>query len=115
MNLTEWLLAELAEDERVARAATTRGGSTVYTDARRGGKQAVLDHVMRHDPARVLADCAAKRRIVERHRRCDAHTVPGDCDACLTCGDGSLWPCDDVLALASVYADRPGYRDEWRL
>ena len=76
------------------------------------------EHIARHDPARVLAECEAKRRIVERHT---IDCYPGDegdeyvCDHCRAQG----WHpadvlCPDLLDLASVYADRPGYRAEWR-
>lgn len=36
-----------------------------------------LDHIARHDPARVLAECAAKRRIIETYVPDDADPHPG--------------------------------------
>ncbi len=57
-------------------------------------------------PTRLLAECEAKRRIVER------------CAAILVnpCGDYSAdFAADEILAaLASVYADHPDYCEEWR-
>lgn len=56
-------------------------------------------------PARVLADCAAKRAIVE------------ECEELLYNGDGGgTDPCADrvLTLLALPYADQPGYRPEWR-
>lgn len=78
-------------------------------------KQSDGAHIARHDPARVLAECAAKRRIVERHGALDEDECPG-CGAYLDgtwrTGPGEL--CPDLAALASVYADHPDYREEWR-
>lgn len=90
MDLVTFLLARLDEDEQVARSATsgpwsvrpeTRSAhSSLYGEAdvdgpdgravaydRDGGCTSTEDaqHIVRHDPARVLADVEAKRRIVE--------------------------------------------------
>ena len=66
--------------------------------------------------ARVLAECEAKQQIVELHPRCNVHDRPGEeCDACQRCGDGSLWPCETLLAVASVYADHPDHDPAWRI
>lgn len=70
--------------------------------------RAVRDHLVAHDPARVLAECAAKRAIVAEHHPvdpCDAH-------------DGATMrtaTCDTLLHMASVYADHPDYDEAWRL
>lgn len=113
MTITEFLLAQIAEDEMAidglvevdyrpriaADASGTRTRSKSSADLK----------------ARLVAECEAKRRIVQLHGRCDAHDRPGDeCDACQRCGDGSIWPCDTLLAVASGYADRPDFREEWR-
>jgi len=83
MNLTDFLLARIAEDETVAleskspgdgawveetRASgfgdirASNGHAVMYDDS---GNRADRDHILRWDPARVLRECAAKRRIVE--------------------------------------------------
>lgn len=76
------------------------------------------DHIARHQPGRVLAECEAKRRIVEDHT--DSRE-PDYCPRCVKYRD--QWegfivycphPCPTLAALASVYADHPDYRDEWR-
>jgi hypothetical protein len=66
--------------------------------------------------AGVLADIAAKRRIMDLHRPVDS--VDGT--VCVTCRepdypDEANWlhPCPTLRELGSVYADRPGYREEW--
>jgi hypothetical protein len=60
-------------------------------------------HIARWDPARVLAECEAKRRIVELHgcyHSCRSSDYAGDC------------PTMDLVALP--YASHPEYREEWR-
>lgn len=68
-------------------------------------------HIVRHDPARVLRDVAAHRRILERHE--PAYVAqPGEQAApCVCCEEPS--PCPDVRDLASIYADRPGFDPAW--
>ncbi len=58
----------------------------------------------RFDPARVLAECEAKRRIVALHP--EVLTI---CQAC-----GEPYPCRTIEALAAVYADHPDYDEAWR-
>ncbi|MET0489086.1 MAG: DUF6221 family protein [Acidimicrobiales bacterium] len=56
----------------------------------------------RFDAARILAECEAKRRIVERHSACDD----------VSYGDAST--CPDMRDLAAVYADHRDYDEAWR-
>jgi hypothetical protein len=140
-SLSDFLLAQIAADEEVARAATPgpwwydptkwnsisheesvftgeRGlsATTVASTGPGDDAQSMADaaHIARHDPARVLAECAAKKAIVAEHPRCDIHDRPGsECDACQTCGDGSLWPCPTLRALALPYRDAPSFDDAW--
>jgi hypothetical protein len=72
-------------------------------------------HIARHDPARVLADIAAKRRVVELHGRYD-----GWGDHCRTCRaedevGGDAFPCETLRALVQPHADHPDWREEWAL
>lgn len=70
-----------------------------------------LPHIARHDPARVLAECEAKRRIIEWCDRLDTIESSGPHDDLLYV----RIPASAMrLALASVYADHPDCRDEWR-
>lgn len=136
-TITDFLLARIAEDEAAARAAEASavspwtderdedvidaGGSSLmdYADLRRGTPA----HIARHDPARVLAECAALRAVVELHR--PWATGYPEITACFSCGPmfdekfraeayGEGWPCLTLRALAAVYADHPDYREEWR-
>jgi hypothetical protein len=65
------------------------------------------DHIARHDPVRVLAQCEAVRRVVALHDVGD-HSCEGT--------DVTTWvaPCDTLLALAAIYADHPDFDPAWR-
>jgi hypothetical protein len=56
------------------------------------------EHIARWDPARVLAEVNAKRRILDEAVRLMSY-------------DGEF---QFLELLALPYADRPGYREEWR-
>lgn len=146
VDLSEFLLARIAEDEAVAREATpgpwrwsedledgmeseaahtyVRNESWptpvisahgVHTEGFVQVQPADAAHIARWDPARVLAECQAKARIVSNH----ASTTTGWHDDegehvlyCRWCH--RQWPCADLRALALPYADHPNYREEWR-
>lgn len=138
-DLTQWLNEQLDEDERIARAAShvLRNGAHWSLDEWHGREQPhsliaqgtaeqpvalghfTADpvpteqalHIAAHDPARVLREVEAKRRLLDIHRPYVAE--PGQ--ACLGCAGGIEFErCPVVRLLALPYADRPGYRDEWR-
>jgi hypothetical protein len=117
-TITEFLEARIAEDEAAARL---RDVQTFGAEQRAfAGVQGVFD------PARVLAECEAKRRIVaaledERQRK-DIYNRDFDLGLLTTEGDfrsrlsaNARWAGLDVAvrALASVYADHRDFRDEW--
>lgn len=155
LTLTDFLLARVAEDEAVTQAAFWddrdmlgygRGpraddgrwstgshesdeeridgiGITIYDEGGHNAAQAA--HIARYDPARVLADCEAKRVIVAEHviesglsdysRECGLGFSHG-CLVChewdgIICGRGY---CETLRALAAPYADHADYREEWR-
>lgn len=130
MTLTEFLLARIAEDEAVASAALAAydspGGISAqwWTKAELAGRELDAEdigHIVRHDPARVLAECEAKRRIVELHEPFVPYSGPSKCVACADNLDADhdgapmvAWPCPTVRALASVYAEHPDYDEAWR-
>ncbi len=129
-ELVAWLRGVLDEAERLA--LTLDGESWSAQDADQHGMRRVTvdysteyvvactlaargEHIARHDPAAVLADVAAKRAIIAWH--CTREGTGGTWDTdpkalCNECED--LQPCRTVKLLASAYADRPGYREEWR-
>jgi hypothetical protein len=107
-TLADFLLARIAEDEADARRAAAADGlgpvwraGTKWEDMAgiyaNGGEVAdmpdtdVAPHIARWDPARVLAECDAKRRIVTE---CGWVTV--------------------MALLALPYADHEDYRQEWK-
>lgn len=62
-------------------------------------------HIAHHDPARVLAEVAAKRAIL---------AAASDYMPELDSGDNGEWALDLVVRhLASPYADHPDYSPEW--
>jgi hypothetical protein len=66
------------------------------------------EHIARHDPARVLAECEAKRRIVEPWKYSENEEMDW------LYGAGALGRNFAMRALASVCADHPDYDDAWR-
>lgn len=138
-GLASWLLEQIAEDERRAKAMATEY-PTPWDVADRGWMARVvadgphfhevirveqhqvsetawltdvIQHVETWNPDRVLAECDAKRKLVEFWSQ--AYTNPKD-----VAFTGPVW--DRVRAnaqwtlrkLALPYADRPGYQEEWR-
>lgn len=124
MELTEFLLARIAEDEAVAREATLAQFSgfadapdavwrvdyekPIYTvRGVRDVGRVVRDraaHVARHDPARVLAECEAKRRIVARSAPLADMQVRRQT---------RNLACDTLRALALPYRDHPDFDPAW--
>ena len=150
-SLAGWLLERIAEDEAVAELASDRAVGGPYrrswelpfsaeVDPGAGASfntndRDIANHIARWDPARVLAECESKRRIVELHRpSAEGYEDDGPQEACLLCqwdvdcdmvrydhqypdharNHARWWPCDTLRLLAVPYADRPGYREEWR-
>lgn len=132
LTLCAFLLARLDEDEQAAKAALPGPWLVgtehdhlldwvVYGQSRWAGHLGQVcnveyghdgadnaAHIARHDPATVLADVAARRRIVEEHvgvHRCDwGDYAGGDCGECTT----------EVLRLLAVrYAGHPDHYSGW--
>lgn len=74
-------------------------------------------HIAYWDPARILAEIAAKRVAIAQHEKYSTHpALKGPkrdwCD-CQDTNDGMIhgeWPCDTLKAFASVYDDCP---EDW--
>jgi hypothetical protein len=129
-DLVEFVRACLDDDERVAQAVDPRG----WIEATEEGhwnefNQTEIDHIARHDPARVLAEVAAKRAILDLHAITvtKVATAPFDPDTgeprepeyeveCAVCGwvnDDPTSGCETLRLLAQPFAGRPGWREEW--
>lgn len=117
-DLAAFLRARLDEDEQTARAATQ--GEWVWSREfvtppgyhhRTVGPLEPGDawFIARHDPARVLREVDAKRQIIVQHERyaAERRRMMGGWDP--QSDDSPI-----LAALATVYADHPDYRDEWR-
>ena len=141
MDLSEFLAARLDEDEAAAREAADRDSGqwfmgdkwNVYRaedEARfdedyQGDEHALVvygnvesqsQHIARHDPARILREVEAKRKIVAEHAM-EPGFLPPSCSRCYETDDdweALLWPCPTIRALASVYSDHPDYDETWR-
>lgn len=125
-ELVAWLREQLDADERIALAAP-RGpwgmdGSGSITDAdgarvvpsvggARDGRATrwpdgpSADHILGHDPARVLREIDSKKHLVRKLSEADP-------EAGYITAEFTAW--DALRLLALPYANRPGYREEWR-
>jgi hypothetical protein len=104
-DLGTWLRAQLDDDERVARrVAPNQAPIDLRAMVTREGSEPFLIV----DSARVLAEVDAKRRILDD---CAGYYEDG-AESAEAVTDGMAWR--TLVALALPYADRPGYRDEWR-
>ena len=111
LTLTEFLEARIAEDE----AAIER--RSAFPHAIHGA-----DEVGAYNPQcpdclglpgkrRVLAECKAKRGIIERAQR--AGQIE---DGLISAAGGYIFDIEDAIlcTLAAVYADHPDYNPEWK-
>lgn len=127
-DLVRWLGAQLDEDAARAMAAggdgwrrqdhpsdtvavyDSKGEPVVYDEG--WPSEAQAEHIAEWDPARVLREIDAKRKVLAEYEQADRYsrTTWGQSNAdqsrARTLGKV-------VRLLASVYSDRPGYREEW--
>ena len=79
---------------------------------------ATAPHIAANDPAQVLADIAAQRRVLDLHHDGNGGLYPGSgrfCAECTTPHDYAVpLPCPTLRALATAYAGHPDYRQEWK-
>lgn len=133
LTLTDFLLSRIAEDEAAVKRALDfpyhvagPPWGAAYEPVADDPSSSLTDHHLAVTPARVLAECAARRRIVERERwtpspgmECDGHPIPfaphGDYGEgfCMYYAerDGEFSP--DLRDLAAIYSDHPDYRADW--
>jgi hypothetical protein len=130
-DLDAWLLEQIAEDERLALAASPGPWKpnaerdevlavddiTVCDGFALGNRQlrATVDHIAEFDPFRVLAECNAKRQIIERYQFVTGHGPAVDHTRAMDMTVGAVAALRDILQmLALPYAERPGYLEVWR-
>lgn len=140
-DLIEFLRARLDEDEAMARAALgddeawrlDRSGGRVLSESMHGafgqwiaqpdGDEMIAEHIARWSPARVLAETAARRAVLNLY----LETRDGDLD---TWSVGRLYGLETAVeaiaqrlygleaaveAIAQPYADHPDFDPCWRL
>lgn len=107
MTLVEFLRARLAEDELIAKRAAAMTADFDEPLSIIEGDELVL---LATNPARVLAEVEAKRRIADEH----GPNEYGLCDVCVLNDDARRAPCPTLRLLALPYASHPDYRQEWR-
>jgi hypothetical protein len=133
-DIVAFLRARLDEDEAAAKKATGEhwefdGATVIYGHALEQVVDYVYDdnqeHIARHDPARVLREVEAKRRIVDEHP-VDTPWRP-EFGSCETCADEELggddgdsrfkksFPCPTIRLLALPYSDHPDYDPAWKV
>ena len=126
LTLAGFLLARIAEDEGDARKAGSRKWGSINRGWDSSDQRDIAalgdgpterlfpvsydydEHVARWGPARVLAECEARRRIIAEHS--DQH-------GCVSWQSASAYPyvgCSVLRLLALPYADHPEYREDWR-
>jgi len=122
MNITEFLEARIGEDEDLARTALV-GMHGEHREASHYGDYvlgAERDSTPKQDefittwwPKRVLAECAAKRAIIEQHKSYVKEAAASVGIAFVGARGGQEVTGDAIRVLAAVYAAHPDYQQEW--
>lgn len=124
-RLAEWVLDQIAADILAAQSVLNAGEDDAvavlasWVEMTSRSTDAAMAHFDRHQPKHVIEDGSAKIQIVRMHAGGE-HMCPSR----RALNDG-LWsapdqdqdvmsPCPTLRLLALPYADRPGYREEWR-
>ncbi|MEU8199532.1 DUF6221 family protein [Microbispora amethystogenes] len=90
----------------------------IYVKADRDG---LSEHLALHDPARVLADIASKRAMLDEHPAAEGWQLTGSRGpVCGTCAsgtsdgdiEGDRYPCRTIRLLAEPFASHPDYPRE---
>jgi hypothetical protein len=139
VDLLAFLKARLDEDEQAARAAAEETGNPVWEYSGSdviaeqtgypGGITYVAvapwdgdvpapvgNHIARHDPARVLREVEAKRRILTRYEFVSSHGPAVDHTRAMDMTTGAQSALRDALRmLALPYTGHEDYREAWRL
>lgn len=95
MGITDFLLARITEEEAVARVAQHIPEAAM--------------NITRWHPARVLAECASKRHIVQYLGACE---MGRDHIAADDAAYRAVWWV--MSQMAKVYSEHPDYREEWK-
>ncbi|WP_314411377.1 DUF6221 family protein [Streptomyces kroppenstedtii] len=124
-DLVRWLGKQLDEDERIARRVESswrqigETGVIVASDGERaeecanGNWTGIAEHIVQHDPARVLREVEADRQLLatytDAQATIDALTHPDMYDV------GRAQGLEEAVRHRALRLDgRAGYREEWR-
>ena len=113
MTLEEFLAARLSDDEAIARAVTDddwgRGDECVRLEWE-DLPDSAFRHAKRHDPAHVLRQAGAGRKILAEHKAVVRLAELTEQEL------GSLGRYREWVLknLAAVYSDHPDYDEAWR-
>lgn len=108
MTITEFLLARIAEDERIAHLFDDVEPTPVEVYSPESGWFERMP-----DPARVLAECTAKRAMVAMAADEWGYVTIGDWSSCSdSCPERIM---NSVIrTLAAVYKDHSDYDETWK-
>lgn len=121
-DLVQFLRARLDEDEQAARRAGDsfrqigETGVIVATEGDRAEECAsanwagVAEHIVRHDPTRVLCEIDARRKLLNKY----AEVADNDVNEVEYAHGYANALGEAVRLTALTYADHPDYREEWR-
>lgn len=109
----------------VGASADERGESGIWIVDGKEVPAPAFVHVI-YDPARVLREVQAKRRIMARHIAARDSTTnlnygPSESHMCAGCGfteDGRYFPideCPELRDIAMIYEGAPGWQEAWRV
>lgn len=108
MTLAAFLLARIAED--VAELGVLVGRDEGAGPNGLGWAEVgAISEVLMISHARALAECEAKRQIVEMH----SNSTYGDRSWDGACDRPDPDGCPTLIELTAVYADHPDYRQAW--
>ena len=125
-DIIDFLYARYDEDEQVAQKALGLSprrwhlsGSSIVARTESGSETVVAptiwpqegEHIVRHDPARVLTDLNAKRRVVDVLRGFEPNN---EWDTQPDMGLRANNAAGALRALALAYAGHPDYHSDWR-
>ena len=122
MSIREFLLERIAEDEATLERNGPFPHSTHGRDLVGTYRADCPDCIGVPSRERVLAECEAKRAVIEEHWPGEGHYR----DYCETCAEwwhaevgegppGVRFPCPTLRAVAAVYKDHPDYQQEWAI
>lgn len=117
-TIIEFLEARIAEDEVIGKRIVDEPHH-----GHRGHLQNIVGVINRNCPdcmtivagKRWLAECAAKRAIIELHT---CQCPDPDCKDCGACSGGhhadpTPFPCDTIKAVAAIHSDHPDFDQAW--